>query len=626
MPPKKGPLWQHRVPGISSMSNGWLMRGRQKWRWRWTMSQDPLTSLSPQLCRAFTREELLMELLTAEHSEEEPDDGELEGSSDNFIEALKVLMINRTLNKRLRENTVPNCLNPPDFTVNYQQQANIGVNTVHTLNTPSNESVHLWQKSASHAVFSCEREKWQFVNRQYPVEVSKIIPNGEMIGNQSCTCRCQWVRSRDRTPLGLTPTRRLRDMMDAANRRLSLPLSLFSAGPPGRIVLSHTNGASASDEPRRKLRKLPLGSENLNPSTPAAASSRAHARCSSAFSALMTPTIKQVVAWFGTRQPKNEDRDDNEIVNLVREEAEEENNMVHLSQNERQCAVYPSVSDLVWHGALMVTLNNAMPLGYNTKYGLPNQDYSFGQPVQWNNGPSRVFHIPDGGLWNIPLSQLGIGPKAIPDDIYSIRHYSMMDTVFKESVPRGIGCIPGTENQCHGFIVDTGDQGGGHIGASAFRGLSPPRADIDLAERGLDFLNIQIQREGWGGGTHETGSDSTSWMPTLPKKPANHTRRLMSHQEPLHGIMAARPGRAWTRETRRTGGHGDIDLVERGFGLGEHSDLGRGPMRRRKLAPGLPPHEMPRLSYLASSLHLVPSHPALSREPQEDMFRDRMAT
>jgi hypothetical protein len=27
-----------------------------------------------------------MELLTAEHSEEEPDDGELEGSSDNFIE------------------------------------------------------------------------------------------------------------------------------------------------------------------------------------------------------------------------------------------------------------------------------------------------------------------------------------------------------------------------------------------------------------------------------------------------------------------------------------------------------------------------------------------------------------
>jgi hypothetical protein len=27
-----------------------------------------------------------MELLAAEHSEEEPDDGELEGSGDNFIE------------------------------------------------------------------------------------------------------------------------------------------------------------------------------------------------------------------------------------------------------------------------------------------------------------------------------------------------------------------------------------------------------------------------------------------------------------------------------------------------------------------------------------------------------------
>jgi hypothetical protein len=29
------------------------------------------------------------------------------------------------------------------------------------------------------------------------------IQNGEMIGNQSCTCRCQWVRSRDRTPLAI---------------------------------------------------------------------------------------------------------------------------------------------------------------------------------------------------------------------------------------------------------------------------------------------------------------------------------------------------------------------------------------------------------------------------------------
>ncbi|KAJ7810153.1 hypothetical protein B0H14DRAFT_2607549 [Mycena olivaceomarginata] len=97
-----------------------------------------------------------------------------------------------------------------------------------------------------------------------------------------------------------------------------------------------------------------------------------------------------------------------------------------------------------------------------------------------------------------------------------------MDMAFKESVPQGIGCIPGTENQCHGFIVDTGDQthcqefsvfgligrhegsklqgGRSHQHALAFRGLSPPCADIDLAERGLDFLNIQIQREGWGGG------------------------------------------------------------------------------------------------------------------------------
>ncbi|KAJ7703472.1 hypothetical protein B0H14DRAFT_3029482 [Mycena olivaceomarginata] len=80
-------------------------------------------------------------------------------------------------------------------------------------------------------------------------------------------------------------------MMDAANRRLSLPLSLFSAGPPGRVVLSHTNGASASDEPRQKLRKT------------------------------------------STRQPKNEDRDDNEVVNLVREEAEEENNISPASRN-----------------------------------------------------------------------------------------------------------------------------------------------------------------------------------------------------------------------------------------------------------------------------------------------------
>ncbi|KAJ7798073.1 hypothetical protein B0H14DRAFT_3546293 [Mycena olivaceomarginata] len=169
MPPKKGPLWQFfhqggtlhtshykayclgcieahhqthsndsdaidvdtdatsslRYPSeqqwFKHMSNGWLTHGRRKWRWRWTMSQDPLTSLGPSCARcaelfgggianpprraprkAFTREELLMELLAAEHSEEEPDDGELEGSGDDFI----VLMINRTLNKRLRENTV----------------------------------------------------------------------------------------------------------------------------------------------------------------------------------------------------------------------------------------------------------------------------------------------------------------------------------------------------------------------------------------------------------------------------------------------------------------------------------------------------------------------------------------
>jgi hypothetical protein len=34
--------------------------------------------------KAFSREELLMQLLAAEPSDEEPDDGELEGSGDNF--------------------------------------------------------------------------------------------------------------------------------------------------------------------------------------------------------------------------------------------------------------------------------------------------------------------------------------------------------------------------------------------------------------------------------------------------------------------------------------------------------------------------------------------------------------
>jgi hypothetical protein len=52
--------------------------------------------------------------------------------------------------------------------------------------------------------------------------------------------------------------------------------------------------------------------------------------------------------------------------------------------------------------------------------GLPNQDYPFRQPAQWNIGLSRVFRIPDGDLWNITLSQLGMGPKVIPYDIYSI--------------------------------------------------------------------------------------------------------------------------------------------------------------------------------------------------------------
>ncbi|KAJ6591339.1 hypothetical protein B0H10DRAFT_2197531 [Mycena sp. CBHHK59/15] len=34
--------------------------------------------------KAFTRQQLLMELLAAEHSDEEPDDGELEGSGDDY--------------------------------------------------------------------------------------------------------------------------------------------------------------------------------------------------------------------------------------------------------------------------------------------------------------------------------------------------------------------------------------------------------------------------------------------------------------------------------------------------------------------------------------------------------------
>ncbi|KAJ6616189.1 hypothetical protein B0H10DRAFT_2029296, partial [Mycena sp. CBHHK59/15] len=37
--------------------------------------------------KAFTQQQLLMELLAAEHSDEEPDDGELEGSGDDYDEA-----------------------------------------------------------------------------------------------------------------------------------------------------------------------------------------------------------------------------------------------------------------------------------------------------------------------------------------------------------------------------------------------------------------------------------------------------------------------------------------------------------------------------------------------------------
>ncbi|KAJ7851393.1 hypothetical protein B0H14DRAFT_826101 [Mycena olivaceomarginata] len=47
----------------------------------------------------------------------------------------------------------------------------------------------------------------------------------------------------------------------------------------------------------------------------------------------MTPTIKRVVAWFGAGKPPNEDHDDNEIVNLVREGATEENDISPASQN-----------------------------------------------------------------------------------------------------------------------------------------------------------------------------------------------------------------------------------------------------------------------------------------------------
>ncbi|KAJ7886598.1 hypothetical protein B0H14DRAFT_2338165, partial [Mycena olivaceomarginata] len=44
---------------------------------------NPLQRLSR---KAFTRETLLMELLAQEHSDEEPDDGELEGSGDDYSE------------------------------------------------------------------------------------------------------------------------------------------------------------------------------------------------------------------------------------------------------------------------------------------------------------------------------------------------------------------------------------------------------------------------------------------------------------------------------------------------------------------------------------------------------------
>ncbi|KAJ7502241.1 hypothetical protein B0H11DRAFT_1989927 [Mycena galericulata] len=102
-----------------------------------------------------------------------------------------------------------------------------------------------------------------------------------------------------------------------ADRRRSLPLSFLYTR---RVVLSDTNSASPSaEEPQEKLRKLPSGSENLNPSTPAASlryPSATHARCSSASSALMTPTIKRVAGWFGAGLPRNEDHGCNDAVTM----------------------------------------------------------------------------------------------------------------------------------------------------------------------------------------------------------------------------------------------------------------------------------------------------------------------
>ena len=47
-----------------------------------TAIKNPPVTRCPR--KVFNREELLMELIAAEHSDEEPDDGELEGSGDDY--------------------------------------------------------------------------------------------------------------------------------------------------------------------------------------------------------------------------------------------------------------------------------------------------------------------------------------------------------------------------------------------------------------------------------------------------------------------------------------------------------------------------------------------------------------
>jgi hypothetical protein len=69
---------------------------------------------------------------------------------------------------------------------------------------------------------------------------------------------------------------------------------------------------------------------------------------------------------------------------------------------------------------------------------------------------------------------------------------------------------------------------------------------------------------------NENGSRSETLIQTHPGKPANHACGLTSHQEPLHGITAARPGNARTRADSET-----LILAKRGSGLREdlHSGL-----------------------------------------------------